>query len=76
MAQCKNKKKYGTPKSAARGRMNLWGADPTADLNDLHVYKCPICGFLHIGHKSKFDDTKERDHDNDITSTSRDYPGE
>lgn len=54
MGQCVGKKRYGTLKNAQRGRMNLWGADPKADLSDLHVYKCPVCGHFHIGHKSKY----------------------
>lgn len=54
MARCRRKKRYGTLKNAERGRMNLWGADPHADLGDLHVYKCPDCGFYHVGHKSKY----------------------
>lgn len=50
------KKKYGTEKKAQRALMNLWGADPTADINDLHVYPCPFCkGFYHVGHKSKYE---------------------
>jgi len=55
MGQCLNKKKYGTLKNAERGRMNLWGSDPKADLSDLHVYQCPICKFYHVGHKSKYE---------------------
>lgn len=55
MAQCQNKKKYGTLKNAERGRMNLWGADPRVELSDLHVYSCPICGYFHVGHKSKYE---------------------
>ena len=60
MGQCTGKKKYGTEKNALRGRMNLWGADPNANLNDLHVYKCGICGFYHVGHKSKYEEYKKR----------------
>lgn len=60
MGQCLNKKKYGTLKNAERGRMNLWGADPKADLSDLHVYKCPICDFWHVGHKSKYEEYKKK----------------
>jgi len=55
MAKCENKKRYGTEKNANRGRMNLWGADPKADLSDLHVYRCPECGFWHVGHKSIYE---------------------
>ena len=56
MGQCYGKKKYGNLKNANRGRMNLWGSDPSADLNDLHVYRCPVCGFYHVGHKSKYEE--------------------
>ena len=55
MAKCENKKKYGTEKNANRGRMNLWGADPRANLADLHVYQCPECGFWHVGHRSTYE---------------------
>jgi len=51
--KCQDKKKYGTEKSANRGRMNLWGADPTVVLSDLEVYRCKECGFFHVGHISK-----------------------
>lgn len=60
MGQCLNKKKYGTLKNAERGRMNLWGSDPKADLSDLHVYKCPVCGYFHVGHKSKYQEYQKR----------------
>lgn len=62
-----NKKRYATEKGANRGRMNLWGADPTVDLADLHVYECPVCKdgkgkpFWHVGHKSKFKQEKEKE---------------
>lgn len=58
--RCENKKRYGNEKNAKRGRMNLWGADPKANLEDLHVYKCPECGFYHVGHKSKYLDYLEK----------------
>lgn len=60
MGQCKNKKKYGTEDNAKRGRMNLWGADPRADLSDLHIYKCPVCEYWHVGHISKYNKWKRK----------------
>jgi len=62
--KCQDKKKYGTVRNAERGRMNVWGSDPTADLSDLHVYKCPECGFWHVGHKSKYEKYVRRNNDN------------
>lgn len=52
---CGRKVIYATEKDANRGRMNLWGSDPSADLNDLHVYPCDKKGktHYHVGHKSK-----------------------
>lgn len=60
MGMCVNKKRYGNKKNAERGRMNLWGCDPKADLNDLHVYICPNCGFWHVGHRSKYEKYLEK----------------
>ncbi len=54
MSVCIGKKKYETEKEANRGKMNLWGADPNADLTDLHAYQCPHCKYWHVGHKSKY----------------------
>jgi len=55
----KTKVKYPDETSANRAKMNLWGADPSADLNDLHVYLCPKCSQWHVGHKSKFKGTNQ-----------------
>lgn len=55
MAMCEGKKRYSSEKEANRGRMNLWGADPHADLTDLHVYLCSSCKGWHVGHKSKYE---------------------
>lgn len=61
----RGKKRYPTEKAANRGRMNLWGSDPKADLNDLHVYKCPVCHGFHVGHKSKYIEEKNDDGNTD-----------
>ncbi len=61
MTPCPLKKRYKTEKEANRGRTNLWGADPRADLNDLHVYECPKCGYWHVGHRSKYKKVNKND---------------
>lgn len=50
----RTKKKYNTENEAYRALMNLWGADPTVDLSDMHVYVCPMCNKFHVGHISKY----------------------
>lgn len=51
MKRCriKNKKKYRTEKEALRAMFNLWRYRGE-DITRLHVYTCPLCGFLHVGH--------------------------
>lgn len=48
------KTKYLTEQDADKGITFIWGSDPTADLKDLHSFRCEHCGFWHIGHRSKF----------------------
>ena len=62
----RSKKRYRTEKEANRGRMNLWGSDPTADLSDLHVYLCPVCNFYHVGHKSKYREDYDQGEQNNV----------
>lgn len=47
------KTKYKSEADANKGKMWIWSHDPSADLMDLHTYKCEFCGFWHIGHYSK-----------------------
>jgi len=73
MGQCYGKKKYGNLKNANRGRMNLWGSDPSADLSDLHVYKCPRCNFYHVGHRSKYLERLNENNEPATDSSTRGY---
>ena len=45
---------YLTEANAHKGLTLIWGADPSADINDLHVYRCEHCGFFHVGHMSSY----------------------
>ena len=49
------KTQYTTEEGANKARIWIWSHDPHADLQDLHIYKCDNCEFLHIGHKSYFE---------------------
>lgn len=64
---CGRKVIYASEKDANRGRMNLWGSDPSADLNDLHVYPCwkpndqgKQVKHFHVGHLSKFNELVDK----------------
>lgn len=48
------KRKYRTEEEANRGRWWIWSHDPSAKLDDLHVYLCELCNYWHIGHWSKY----------------------
>jgi hypothetical protein len=56
----KGKVNYGTEKDALRAVTLLWGADPNADIRDLHAYRCTHSGFWHVGHKSYYEETLKR----------------
>ena len=45
---------YLTEADAQKGMTLIWGADPTADLKDLHVYQCDFCKHFHVGHISAY----------------------
>jgi len=51
------KTKYTTEEKANKGKMYIWSHDPSADITDLHVYKCPHCSYWHIGHISYYNKT-------------------
>jgi len=55
MKKCKSGKvKYRTEKEANKARMYILSHDPSADMLDLLPYLCPLCGFFHVGHRSKY----------------------
>ena len=54
------KTKFSNERKAGRAKMRIWSHDPSADIYDLHTYKCPDCGSYHIGHKSYFEKTQAR----------------
>jgi hypothetical protein len=55
MKKCKNGKvKYRAEKEANRARMYILSHDPSANMLDLLPYVCPLCGFFHVGHRSKY----------------------
>lgn len=55
MKKCKNGKvKFRTEKEANRARMYILSHDPSAGMFDLMPYVCPLCGFFHVGHRSKY----------------------
>ena len=54
MKKCKNGKvKYRTEKDAYKAKGYIISHDPSADMLDLLPYTCPVCGFIHLGHRSK-----------------------
>lgn len=60
MAECRGKKKFDTVSEADKAKIRIWGKDPNCDFNDLHSYKCDICGYFHVGHKSYYEKKMER----------------
>jgi hypothetical protein len=55
MKKCVNgKKKYRTEKDAYKAKAYILSHDPSADILDLLPYTCPQCGFIHLGHRSKY----------------------
>jgi hypothetical protein len=55
MKRCRNGKvKYRTEKEANKGRMYILSHDPSANMFDLMPYVCPLCGYFHVGHRSKY----------------------
>lgn len=48
------KSKIPTEKEAERARFRIWSHDTSADIYDLHVYKCDHCSTWHVGHKSYY----------------------
>jgi hypothetical protein len=59
MKKCINgKTKYKTEKDAYKARACIFSNDPSADMLDLMLdllpYTCPLCGFIHLGHRSKY----------------------
>lgn len=55
-----HKTKFRTEKDASRAIMRIWSHDPSADIFDLHFYKCDACGFLHVGHKSYYEKARAK----------------
>lgn len=53
MKRCKvgHKKKYKTKQSASNALLKLWLNRPELGMLEMHVYKCPNCGYWHVGHK-------------------------
>jgi len=45
---------YTTEKEAGYAMRRAWSHDPSMDMTDIHVYKCPNCGFWHFGHISYY----------------------
>ena len=60
--KCKKTRKtqYANEKLAGQALMRIWSHDPKADINDLHVYKCPDCAGWHIGHKRYYQEKIKR----------------
>lgn len=55
MKKCANGKvKYRTEKEAYKARGYILSHDPSANMLDLLPYNCPECGFIHLGHRSKY----------------------
>jgi hypothetical protein len=59
MNKCVNgQKKYRTEKEAYKARASIFSNDPSADMLDLMLdllpYTCPLCGYIHLGHRSKY----------------------
>lgn len=51
-----NKTAYPDEDCARRGVTLIWGSDPSADLSDLHVYRCLYnADHFHIGHRSYYE---------------------
>lgn len=57
MATCSGKKRFGTIRSATVGKRRIFAYSSISieEMNDLQPYRCPICGFYHLGHKSKYE---------------------
>jgi hypothetical protein len=49
------KSMYNDMDIANKIKFRIWSRDPNADMNDLHVYRCPYCDAYHIGHKSYYE---------------------
>jgi hypothetical protein len=49
-----HKTMFPTEQDAGRAMMRIWSHDPSANIYDLHTYKCPDCGTYHIGHISYY----------------------
>ena len=55
MKKCRNGKvKFRTEKEANKARMYILSHDPSANMLDLMPYVCPLCGYFHVGHRSKY----------------------
>jgi len=53
LGQCVHKRKsqYADEASAKAAKLFIWAHDPSVkSIDELHVYTCPICHFLHVGH--------------------------
>jgi len=55
-----NKTMYLTEDEARKGMTLIWGSDPNAKLEDLHVYGDCKCGRWHVGHKTDYQKLMER----------------
>ena len=64
--KCKQTRKtaYPNEKLAGKGLMYMRSHDPSADIFDLHVYKCEHGEHFHIGHRSYYEKLQERIHEN------------
>ena len=55
--KCKStgKTRFKVEKFAGRAMMRIWSHDTSANIYDLHTYKCEHCGDWHVGHKSYYE---------------------
>ena len=51
---------YVTDADAKKGMTLIWGADPSADLKDMHTYRCERYAHYHVGHISAYQNYLER----------------
>lgn len=60
--RCKATRKAMFPdeKSANKAMFRTWSHVPSADILDLHTYKCDLCGHWHFGHISYYEKFKQK----------------
>lgn len=58
--KCKKTRKTSFPneKKASRAMMRIWSHDPSANIYDLHTYRCDHCSGFHVGHKSYYEKSR------------------